>query len=421
MERVEDEVAFGLENRAWPLERMRARVPEALREIGLRGSERRRSTSLSGGEQQRLALAGVLAPAPPILVLDEPTANLDPDEAGHFLERLHELRSAGMTIVLIEHRAELAWPLADELLVLRSDGRQLDAGPVGAVVERQGEALLGAGVWLPSAIESRLTGQQPPATTGTPGLVPLPASSPLLSARSLSFAYDGRPAVADVDLEVAGGERICLVGRNGSGKSTLGRLLVGLLRPAAGKVRLAGREPFRLAPVALARLCGYGFQDPEQQFFRGTVAEEVRAGLEPGEAERVEPLMAALGLPLERFGERSPYRLSGGEQRRVSLAAILLRRPSLLVLDEPTFGQDRRSYEALLALLRDQVETGTAIVAATHDPRLAADLAERIVVLRGGALAADEPTERFLRDGAARLAAGWSSADVRRLPGSDRP
>ncbi|HYN48447.1 MAG TPA: ABC transporter ATP-binding protein, partial [Candidatus Nanopelagicales bacterium] len=192
------------------------------------------------------------------------------------------------------------------------------------------------------------------------------------------------PVLVDVDVTVAAGERVALLGPNGSGKSTLARLLVGLLRPTTGSVRLAGRDPARLAARELARLAGYVVQDPERGFLAGTVEGEVLAGLTPSERASAGDVAAALGLPLDRFGARSPYLLSGGEQRRLSVATQLVRRPRLLVLDEPTFGQDRSTYAGLLALLRGQLDDGAALVAATHDLRFAGDVAGRVIRLADG-------------------------------------
>ena len=233
---------------------------------------------------------------------------------------------------------------------------------------------------LPAAGVASRTSARTPAAGGEPALV---------EARGIGFAYEpGVPVLAGLDLVVEAGERIALLGPNGSGKSTLGRLLVGLLRPTTGSVRLAGRDPGRLAPRELARLAGYVVQDPERGFLAGTVEAEVLAGLAAPERQRAADVAAGLGLPFDRFGGRNPYTLSGGEQRRLSLAAQLVRRPRLLVLDEPTFGQDRGTYDGLLALLRDRVADGTAIVAATHDLRFAGDLAGRVVRLADGHLAA---------------------------------
>jgi energy-coupling factor transporter ATP-binding protein EcfA2 len=393
MERVEDDVAFGLESRGWPKADMVARVPEALVEAGLAGFERRRTTRVSGGQQQRLALAGVLAPRPGILVLDEPTANLDPDGARAFADRLASIRAArAATIVLIEHRIDVAWPLADLVLALGADGRPIDMGTPAEVLGRSRAAIEASGTWLPRVAD---TGRGSGASAATPRPGAPPASAPaVVEARGVVFAYDGPPVLRGIDLRVRAGERVALVGVNGSGKSTLARLLVGLQRPGAGTIALGGLDPARLRPRDLARVAGFVFQDPEAQFTAARVVDEVFAGL-GGEAERavrdaVAPLMERLGLPLRSFGDRSPYTLSGGEQRRLSLAPALVRHPSLLVLDEPTFGQDRAGCEALAGILDEHVAAGSAVIAATHDERFIASFATRVVALADGRVVSDE-------------------------------
>ena len=385
MERVEDDVAFGLENRAWTRDAMGARVPQALDEVGLAGMERERSRRLSGGQQQRLALAGALAPRPGLLVLDEPTANLDADGAAALMHTLAAVRATrAATIVLIEHQVDRAWPLADAVLALGADGRPIDIGAPDEVLARSAEPMRTAGIWLPGE------------TAATPlrrGSSPGPAGQePLVRAEAVRFGYDRtRVVVRDISLEAVAGERIALVGPNGSGKSTLGRLLVGLLRPDHGRVTLAGDDPARMPAATLARHAGYVFQEPERQFLMQTVGQEVRFGLTDPERERVDGLMERLSLPLDAFEERSPYRLSGGEQRRLSLACILVRRPELLVLDEPTFGQDRHGYEGLLAILGEHLDEGACLIAATHDGRFVGDVADRIIEIGEGWIVRDEP------------------------------
>lgn len=410
MERVEDDVAFGLENRGWPGQRMAERVPVALAEVGLAGFERRRSARLSGGEQQRLALAGVLAPMPALIVLDEPTANLDPRGAVTLMRQLEAVHSAAeASLVIIEHRQELAWSLADRVLALDGRGGQLDFGPPGEVIARSGPRLASEGIWLPEGHRSA-GGIAGPLGPGRAGMV-APDPQPLVEAERLGFAYESGPRVLEgIGLHAVAGERIALVGANGSGKSTLGRLLVGLLRPSEGRVSLQGSPPHRMPARGLARRAGYAFQDPEEQFLKLRVDEEVSAGLNAAEAGRVGPLMETLGLSLERFGARSPYTLSGGEQRRLSLACLLVRQPPLLVLDEPTFGQDRHGYESLLALLRGRVEAGAAVVLATHDLRLVRDLAPRTIALGAGRVAYDGLTAALLADTATLARLGLAEA-----------
>ena len=387
MERVEDDVAFGLENRAWPRDTMRHRVPEALAATGLAGLDRHRSRRLSGGQQQRLALAGALAPRPGLLILDEPTANLDAEGASTLLATLGALHAdRATTVVLIEHQVDRAWPLADLVLALDATGRPIDVGPPGAVLERSATAMRAAGIWLPTGAEGGA--REAVSTMVRPSVI----GNVIVRADGVRFGYDrADPVVRDLSFDASAGERIALVGANGSGKSTLGRLLVGLLRPDHGVVSLADQDPSRLPAATLARHAGYVFQEPERQFLAQRVGDEVRLGLTPDELARVDDLMVRLGLPLERFAERSPYRLSGGEQRRLSLACILIRRPELLVLDEPTFGQDRHGYEGLLAILAEHLDEGACLIAATHDQRFVRDVAGRVIELDEGWIMRDEP------------------------------
>ncbi|HKB29129.1 MAG TPA: ATP-binding cassette domain-containing protein, partial [Candidatus Limnocylindrales bacterium] len=393
MERVDDDVAFGLETRGWPAEAMRERVPEALAEGGLRGLGRQRSRRLSGGQQQRLALAGVLAAQPGVLVLDEPTANLDPDGAAAFLERIRALgRTRSTTVVLIEHRTELAWPMADLVLALDGQGRTIDVGAPEAVAERSGRQMDEAGIWLPAAV--RIADE--PQTAGLPRrgeIAPLStrAVRGAIDAHEVSFAYErGRPVLNAVSLVIQPGERVALVGPNGGGKSTLARLLVGLLRPAGGRITLGGDDPARLPAAELAHRAAYVFQDPERQFLSATVEHEIMLGLETARRPVADHLLDAFGLDLRRFGQRSPFRLSGGEARRLSLAIALVRDPAVLVLDEPTFGQDRANYLRLLALLGGHLRAGATLIAATHDERFVADVADRVVTIAEGRIVADQ-------------------------------
>lgn len=399
MERVGDDVAFGLENMAWPMVTMRARVPEALGLVGLAGFEGRRSTRLSGGEQQRIAIAGVLAPAPGLLVLDEPTANLDPDGAVTVFGILADLRARrAATIVLVEHRAELAWPLADVVLALDDDGRPIDFGPPADVLKRSAAKLEKAGVWLPQDTRGRGakrgTKQKAHAERNggaTIASAPSLDMPPIVTLEGVRFGFElGKPVLRSVDLAVGPGERIALVGPNGSGKTTLLRLAMGLLRPTAGVIRLGGRDPWRMPAVQVSRLAGYVVQDPELGFLADSVREEVELGLEPAQVPFAHELCDRLRLPLDEFGDRSPYMLSGGEQRRLSLVTGLARRPLLLALDEPTYGQDRRGHEALVAALNELVGQGSAMLAATHDERFVRDATDRRIELVVGWVAADE-------------------------------
>ncbi len=387
MDRVGDDTAFGLENRAWTPAEMHRRVPEALTAVGLAGQDRRFARALSGGQQQRLALAGVLAARPGVLVLDEPTANLDPGGVAAFDARLREIRTARTTtIVLVEHRAAVAWPAADLVLALGRDGRPIAAGPPTDILSRHRDRLVTEGIWLPDSDRPR-PGRRFDGGSGTDTGS---GTDDVLRATGVVYGYAREaPVIRGIDLVVRRGERLALVGPNGGGKSTLARLLVGLLRPDMGAVRLLGRDPSRSPGPEFADLVGFVFQEPERQFLTNRVRDEIELGLDAERVTGAEAFMDRIGLPLTRFGDRSPYRLSGGEQRRLSLATALIRRPRVLVLDEPTFGQDRHGYETLLAILHEHIADGTSLVLATHDEHLVAEVADRVVRLEDGLLSED--------------------------------
>ncbi|AEW96821.1 MULTISPECIES: ABC transporter ATP-binding protein [Streptomycetaceae] len=363
MERAGDDVAFGLENRGTPPERIPALVAEALRRVGFRYDVRRPTSALSGGEQQRLALAGALVTGPGLLLLDEPTSNLDPAGAALVREVLAGLD--GTTQLVVEHRiAELA-PQLDRIVVLEPGGGVRADGPPEAVFAEHGERLAAEGVWVPG----HPLPAHPPAGAAGPEL---------LRTRSLGH----RPVFERLaDTAVQAGEALAVVGPNGAGKSTLALLLGGLLAPTDGRVaataELAGpdaaRPPHRWRPRVLAGRIGSVFQNPEHQFVTARVRDELTLGA--GDPARADELLVRLRL--DALAEANPHTLSGGEQRRLSVATALAAAPRLLVLDEPTFGQDRRTWTELVALLAGLRDEGHGIVAVTHDPDFTTALAAR--------------------------------------------
>ncbi len=389
MARAGDDVAFGLENLAVPAAEIWPRVREVLATVGFGYPLDRPTEALSGGEQQRLALAGVLAMRPDVLLLDEPTANLDPAGAAAVRAALAAAVPPGTTTVLVEHRVAEALPLVDRVVVLAPGGGVTADGPPERVFAEHGAALAAAGVWVPGG------GRRP---TRRPAV----AGADLIVTDRLGFRHPGAqgPALSDVDLTVRAGEALAVAGPNGSGKSTLALLLGGLLRPSAGTraatPALAGgdaaRPPYRWRAAALAGRIGSVVQNPEHQFVTSRVVDELALGprrLGRTDVRRiVDELLVRLHL--DRLAEANPYTLSGGEQRRLSVATALAARPRLLVLDEPTFGQDLRTWTELVDLVAGLRDDGHGIVVVTHDEPFAATVADRTVRLDAGRSAAEQ-------------------------------
>ncbi|HZP96716.1 MAG TPA: ABC transporter ATP-binding protein [Candidatus Limnocylindria bacterium] len=378
MARAGDDVAFGLENRCVPTERIWPRVHAALAAVGFPYPDERRTEALSGGEKQRLALAGVLALEPQLLLLDEPTANLDPAGAAEIRAVLASLAAdRSRTIVLVEHHVAEVVPLVDRVVVIEAGGGVIADGPPDAIFERDGARLASFGVWVPGA--------PVPAhrASRAPGEV-------VADARGLAFRYPASEAwaVRDIDLSVRAGEAVALTGPNGSGKSTLALLVAGLLRPLLGVARLGLDESWRLPARRLVTRVGTVFQDPEHQFVAARVDEELAVGpRRAGRSEREAREIAATlleHLHLAHLGAANPFTLSGGEQRRLSVATAIATAPPLLVLDEPTFGQDRRTYAELVSLLAAHRDAGGALLFASHDADLVASLADRSIALGAG-------------------------------------
>jgi energy-coupling factor transport system ATP-binding protein len=371
MARAGDDVAFGLENRAVHRDEIWPRVADALDAVGFRYGLDRSTAALSGGEQQRLAIAGALALRPGVLLLDEPTANLDPPGAALVREAL---RTAvpDATMLLVEHRVADALPLVDRVVVLAAGGGVLADGTAEKIFAEHGPELAELGVWVPDLVH------QPRRARAAPG-------AELLTATGLAFRHPGAVhcALSGVAAAVREGEALAIAGPNGSGKSTLALLLGGLLRPASGRVvaspalaqRDAGRPPHRWRAARLATRIGSVFQDPEHQF----VTAHVRDELDRTGSSIVDELLARLRL--DKLARANPYTLSGGEKRRLSVATALASAPRVLVLDEPTFGQDLRTWRELVDLVAEVRDGGCGVVFVTHDDDLVDALADRTMRL----------------------------------------
>lgn len=375
--RVEDEVAFGPRNLGLDDAEVERRVGKALDAVGLSHLRPRTTHTLSGGELQRLAIAAVLAMGPGLLVLDEPMANLDSEGTRALIDTVGRLnREEGVTVIIIEHRLGPAAAIAERTIVLEG-GEVAADGPTQEVLGD--ETLLGQlGLRQPSD-DVHGTWRE---------LVepwPLDAGEPMVTLRGVSAGQGRQPALVDIDLTIMRGEFVALVGDNGAGKSTLARVVAGLLRPSKGAVSYGGRR--RLRPGSGV---GMLFQDPTAQLLCDTVEQEVALGpcnLGRHDAAAIDGVLAAADLTAYRH--RAVYGLSLGEQQRLAVAAVLSMAPDLLILDEPTVGQDWAHMGHFMEAVRQLNQAGSTVLLISHDYQLVQDSASRVVVLDKGRVVAD--------------------------------
>ena len=399
--RVGDDVAFGMENLGVAREEIWPRVENSLEAVGLSVPLDHSTTELSGGQKQRLALASILAMGPGLLLLDEPTANLDPSGVAEVRAAVEKVvERTGATVVVVEHRVDVWASLVDRVIVV-ADGAIAADGPLDEVLAQQGEALRERGIWLPGDDVAAEVGPAPEVA---------PASSdatPIARVTDLTIGYDASaPVRSGIDVTIERGVSTCIVGANGAGKSTFALTLAGLLPPLEGAVEVetsdgTAGDPHEWSSKQLLGRMSMVFQEPEYQFLAATVAEELAIG--PRAAgmtdEEIAPLvdehLEALGLT--KLARANPMTLSGGEKRRLSVATALISAPELLILDEPTFGQDRGTWLGLVRLLRAALERGVTLVSITHDPAFVAAMGQRVVDLgqvgTRGATSADTTDE----------------------------
>ena len=419
--RVGDDVAFGMENLGVPREEIWPRVEESLAAVGLSVPLDHSTTELSGGQKQRLALASILAMGPGLLLLDEPTANLDPSGVAEVRGAVEAVVDrTGATMVVVEHRVDVWASLVDRVIVV-ADGAIAADGPLNEVLEQQGDALRERGIWLPgddvaaevsaapevapASFEGAEEGVQDGADNGAQ------TATPIARVADLTIGYDkAAPVRSGIDLTIERGVSTCIVGANGAGKSTFALTLAGLLPPLEGTVEVQTSDgtrgdPHEWSSKQLLGRMSMVFQEPEYQFLASTVAEELAIG--PRAAgmtdEEIAPLvdehLEALGLT--KLARANPMTLSGGEKRRLSVATALISAPELLILDEPTFGQDRGTWLGLVRLLRSALARGVTLVSITHDPAFVAAMGQRVVDLGQVGTRGGVPTDSTDEAGAA--------------------
>ena len=431
---VEDEMLFGLENFGVDHGEIEARVEEALASVGIADLRGREIATLSGGQKQKVAIAAILAMRPRVLVLDEPTAALDPVSSRSVFETLREARRlSNITVVVIEQKVSLLSEFCDRVIVMDRGAIALEGTP--HEVFRHADELRAIGVDSPrvarisnSLVAAGLCAAGEPCLNvdeaerlidgilGTAGKAasPAPAGSPrttsphapaarphaqgagpVVSFDDVSFAYPGGGASVDhLDMTVYPGELVGLVGQNGAGKTTATKLLNGLLKPASGEVRVAGLDTREVPVSRIAARVATLFQNPDRQLCRDTVLDEVAFGLELQGGDVAEARSRAQKV-IDRFGlpaSEAPFSLSRGQRQMVALASVVVLSPEVIILDEPTSGLDYRECMTVMETVRDMAERGCAVIMVCHDMEVVSDFAERLVVMAGG---------RIIRRGAA--------------------
>jgi energy-coupling factor transport system ATP-binding protein len=410
-ERVEDELAYTMENLGVAPEAMRRRIEDTIDLLGLQDLRDRSLRALSGGQQQRVAIGAVLTASPRVLVLDEPTSALDPAAAEEVLNALARLvHDLGLTVLMAEHRLERVLPFADRLVLVPGAAAPLVAGAP--------EEVMRTATVAPPLIElGRLVGWDPLPLTVRDArrqarglreqIAPMrhargtvkqeePHQAAAASLRRVGVVYGPVVALGSVDLDVAAGEVTVLMGRNGSGKSSLLNALAGGRKPTRGSVRVGGSDPHRMSSRELITQVGLVPQDPGLLLYGESVSDECRladrtSGLEPGStASMLHRLLS--GMPMERH----PRDLSEGQRLALALAVVLAPAPPVVLLDEPTRGLDYPSKDRLIAILRELAGSGHAVALATHDVELAARVADRAVVLADGEVIADGPAREVV-------------------------
>ncbi len=420
---VENEIAYAVESLGLPRSAMRERIAWAAEAVSITHLLGRAPHALSGGEQQRVAIAAALAVRPPLLILDEPFAHLDGAGAAQLRRTLKRIQGDGTAVMVIEHRLHDLVAEADRIAVVR-DGALAVCDTPRTVLSGDLESL---GVGVPYAVHlfrergwgfvpltAREAAEHAPGAAGlAPAVVPAAhRATPWLTLEHVSFALGGQLVLRDVTFGIARGESVALLGRNGAGKTTLLKMLMGLRRPTRGHVVVGGQNADQQSPAALAPLVGLVFQNANDQLFMPNVREEIELGarrLNRFDAAWCAEVIETLGLG--GILERTPFRLSEGQKKRVAIASVLAMRPTVIALDEPTVGQDHATRQALTGLLHLLAERGHTLLIATHDLELAEVVAPRWLVLADGQIRADDTPDRIMMDEATMTAAGLAPTD----------
>jgi len=405
---VEQEIAFGMENLCVPRKEMIHQIQEVLQRLHLEKYQKRATHALSGGQRQQVAAAGILVMQPSIFLFDEPFANLDARAVDELETLIAALRAEGRTIIIVEHRVEEALQLKPNKVLLMREGHQVFFGDTEAFLKVADPEQ----VKLP--IQSTLDRMSDPSQIGTALVRPIVTGqnsraqgdeqdAPILTFDDVHYRYNlfSEEILHGISCNVHRGETIAVLGPNGAGKTTLVKQALGLLRPSKGAVRLYGEDTRALSVAQLAARIGYVFQSPSAMLFAPTVRKEISFGPDNLRfpQERISEVVqeAAQAVNVFQFADRSPFALSFGQQKRVAIASVLAMQGKILLLDEPTAGQDYRSYIAFMEYLRSLPDLD-ALLFITHDLDLALRFTKRVLLLKDGKLVADGPPLQVLAD-----------------------
>mgnify|MGYP000113343149 CR=1 FL=1 len=418
---VELEMAFGPENHCLSRSEIERRIGKYLTFIGLEKFRYREPVSLSGGQKQRLAIGSVLTLEPDVLVMDEPTTDLDPEGRKEVLSLAEKFRKENRILLIVDHEPEIAL-LADQVWLMREGEVVAQGNPEAILLDLP--RLRTCGIrplptlelaqqmgWPERPLTLELTLQlikkyHPalPKQFRSPPPSSLSPTQPILAAEELKYFYSHPPieALKGVDLSIGAGEFVAILGQNGSGKTTLAKHFNGLLKPSAGCMRVHGKSTVNYSHRELARQVGYVFQNPDHQIFAKTVREEVGFGLKAlGEnpltiENRIAEALQTVGLL--GYEEKNPFALTKGERQRVAVASVLATRPEVILLDEPTTGLDHFHQKNMMEMLKDLNRRGHTIIIITHSMGVAAEYADRIIVMKEGRVLIDGPTRSVFAD-----------------------
>ncbi|MEA4812319.1 MAG: energy-coupling factor transporter ATPase [Anaerolineaceae bacterium] len=423
---VEEDVMFGPRNYRVPRQEILQRVEDSLARVRLQGYQKREATSLSGGEKQRLTIASILALKPQILLLDEPTSELDPLGREEIYTTINDLRSStDLTILTVEHSSEDICEKADELLVMREGKLSWSGNPADffrnlPLLEENGIKPLSVAVlgWhfmqaglispqqIPLSVEEAHALLQPllmGKDIANPEPAPENHDESVISIEDLCFGYNTeRSAIDHLTLKIQRGDFVAIIGQNGAGKTTLAKQLNGLLTPSSGKVFINGQNIVGKKPEEMASSIGYVFQNPDHQIFSTTVTNEILFGLKntklsQSEIEsRVKEVLAFTGL--EAFKDAHPFSMGKGERQKLAVASILALKPEILVVDEPTTGQDWNGIQVMMDMMKTLNENGTTIVMITHDMDVVSRYASQVILMNKGKLLLQGKTAEVLAD-----------------------